>query len=80
MDFEVVGAVGTVTVATRGADGPGEVVLRVRGSSESYLAFSEEPIPKGSSVLVVESRAARSVTVVRLDGTPTPHLPHLPPT
>jgi hypothetical protein len=75
MDFDVVGSVGTLTVATRGPDGPGEVLVRVRGGSESLLAYSDEPIPKGASVLVVESRAARSVTVVRLDASPTPHLP-----
>jgi hypothetical protein len=75
MDFEVVGAIGTLTVATRGPDGPGEVLVRVRGASESLLAYSEAPIPKGTSVLVVEARAARAVTVIRLDESPAPHLP-----
>jgi membrane protein implicated in regulation of membrane protease activity len=63
---EVIGAVGTVTVATRGADGIGEVLLRLRGGSETYLARSEEPLPKGTQIVVVDVHGARTVTVVRL--------------
>ena len=64
MDDEVVGALGVLSVATRGADGPGEVVLRLRGGTESYLARSDEPIALGARVLVVESHGGRTVTVV----------------
>lgn len=66
--FSVVGLVGTVTVATRGRAGAGEVVLKVRGGSETYLAWSEQPLPKGTAVLVVEARAARALDVVPWSG------------
>jgi len=67
-DPYVVGTVGVLSVATRGADGPGEVLLTVRGGSESYLAWSERPLPRGAMVLVVESRGARAVDVVAWSG------------
>jgi hypothetical protein len=35
----------------------------MRGSKETFLAWSDEPLPKGSKVLVVEVRAARTVVV-----------------
>jgi hypothetical protein len=66
--FSVVGLVGVLVVATRGRAGPGEVLLRVRGGSETYLAWSERPLPKGAQVLVVEARAARTLDVVPWTG------------
>ena len=68
--FSVVGLVGTLTVATRGRAGAGEVVLKVRGGSETYLAWSQQPLPKGAAVLVVEARAARALDVVPWSGEP----------
>jgi membrane protein implicated in regulation of membrane protease activity len=62
-DLSPVGCTGVLVVGTRGADGPGEVVVKIRGGSEAYLAFSDEPLPKGTTVLVVETRGARSVVV-----------------
>jgi hypothetical protein len=59
-----VGCTGKLTVATRGADGPDEVLLTVRGGTEAYLAWSEEPLPKGATVLVFNSRGARTVDVM----------------
>jgi membrane protein implicated in regulation of membrane protease activity len=70
-DPEAVGQVGTLCVATRGSAGPGEVVIKIRGGSETYLAWSDEPLPKGTTVLVVEARGARAVNVVRWTGPPT---------
>jgi hypothetical protein len=58
-----IGVTATVTVATRGADGPGEVLATVRGSRESYLAWSPQPLAKGANVLVVGVRSARTVDV-----------------
>lgn len=75
MEFELVGTVGTLTTATRGPDGPGEVLVRVRGGSETLLAYSDDPIARGTSVLIVDVRGARGVTVVRMDESATPHLP-----
>ena len=74
-DSSVVGMVGTLAVGTRGRAGAGEVVLRVRGGSETYLAWSEQPLPRGTAVLVVEARAARSLEVVPWSGGPDPEPP-----
>jgi hypothetical protein len=62
-DEEVIGCWGVLTVATRGSAGPGEVVVKVRGGSEAFIAWSTEPLPKGSTVLVIESRGHRAVDV-----------------
>jgi hypothetical protein len=62
-DISVVGCVGSLVVATRGADGPGEVLVNVRGSTESYLAWSEQPLPRGAAVLVIDTRGPRTVVV-----------------
>lgn len=58
----VVGAVGRVTVPIP-RDGPGEVFLSVRGGTEAFAAWSDEPIEKNARVLVIESPSARSVIV-----------------
>ncbi len=62
-DTSVVGCIGQVIVATRGAAGPGEVLVRIRGGSEAFIAWSPEPLPKGATVLVIESRGTRTVDV-----------------
>ena len=66
-DESVVGTVGLLIIATRGKAGPGEVRVRVRGGSESFLAWSEAPLAKGTTVLITESRGPRSVDVVEWD-------------
>ncbi|MBS2538065.1 hypothetical protein KGQ20_35465 [Catenulispora sp. NF23] len=63
-DDAVIGCVGLLHVGTRGQRGPGEVVVRVRGGSEAFLAWSEQPLAKGTRVLVVESRGERAVDVI----------------
>ena len=62
-DVPVVGCVGTLVIATRGEGGAGEVLLSVRGSKEAFLAWSDEPLPKGTKVLVIDVRGARTVVV-----------------
>ena len=62
-DVSVVGCVGSLIVATRGVAGPGEVLLNVRGSKEAYLAWSEQPLPRGTEVLVIDIRGARTLLV-----------------
>ena len=52
------------SVGTRGSDGPGEVLVKIRGGSEAFLAWSDKPLPKGATVLVIESRGARAVDVI----------------
>ncbi|HZR53477.1 MAG TPA: hypothetical protein VFB06_28720 [Streptosporangiaceae bacterium] len=66
-DESCVGQVGVLTVATRGGSGPGEVRIKVRGGSETFIAWSEEPLPRGATVLVTESRGTRAVDVIEWD-------------
>jgi hypothetical protein len=63
-DEAVIGCTGLLLVGTRGTAGPGEVLVRVRGGSETFLAWSPEPLVKGTPVLVIESRGSRQVDVV----------------
>ena len=62
-DASLIGSIGVLTIATRGQAGPGEVLLKIRGGTECYIAWSPEPIAKGQTVLVIESRGSRNVNV-----------------
>ena len=59
----LIGSIGVISVSTRGAAGPGEVLVKIRGGSEAYIAWSPAPIARGATVLVIESRGERSVDV-----------------
>jgi hypothetical protein len=63
-DEAPIGRVGVLILGTRGANGPGEVLVRVRGGRETYIAWSEQPLPKDANVLIIESRGARTVDVI----------------
>jgi hypothetical protein len=63
-DEACIGTVGVLTVATRGVAGPGEVLIKIRGGTETFLAWSEKPLPRGATVLVIDSRGARTVDVI----------------
>ena len=63
-DESSIGRVGVLIVGTRGSAGPGEVLIKIRGGTEAFLAWSEKPLPKGATVLVIESRGARAVDVI----------------
>ncbi|HUC60046.1 MAG TPA: hypothetical protein VMA95_21780 [Streptosporangiaceae bacterium] len=58
-----IGCIGVITIATRGPVGPGEVQVQIRGGSEAFIAWSDEPLAKGTSVLVIEERGHRTVDV-----------------
>ena len=62
-DVSVVGCVGKLIVATRGEAGPGEGLLTVQGSEEACLAWSDQPLPRGTEVLVIDIRGARTLLV-----------------
>ena len=62
-DASVIGCIGTLTIGTRGASGPGEVLVKIRGGTETFIAWSPEPLPKNASVLVIDSRGGREVDV-----------------
>ncbi|HEY4464127.1 MAG TPA: hypothetical protein VGN41_15785 [Streptosporangiaceae bacterium] len=57
------------------ADGPGEVLLAVRGGSEAFAAWSEEPVPRHSRVVVIDCLSARSVLVMPFPHTAPPPNP-----
>jgi membrane protein implicated in regulation of membrane protease activity len=61
-DDQLQGKIGRVTVPIP-AGGPGEVVVSIRGGTERFGAWCEEPVSKHSSVVVVGIRSARSVDV-----------------
>jgi hypothetical protein len=63
-DDSAIGLVGVLTIATRGESGPGEVCVRIRGGSEKFLAWSQTPLPIGTTVLVSDSRGRRTVDVM----------------
>ncbi len=58
------GCTGKVIVATRGEQGPGEVLVNIRGGTEAYLAWSEQPLAKGTEVLVYNAREGRALDVM----------------
>ena len=62
-DVSLIGCVGVLAVATRGPAGPGEVLVKIRGGREAFIAWSPQPIRLGSTVLIIESRGTRAVDV-----------------
>lgn len=62
-DEALIGCIGKLSIASRGKNGPGEVVVSVRGGTEAFIAWSPQPLPKGATVLVIESRGHRTVDV-----------------
>ena len=50
-----------------GQAGPGEVLVKIRGGSEAFIAWSPEPLQKGTSVLVIDERGSRTVDVSAWD-------------
>jgi hypothetical protein len=65
-----IGCVGVLILGTRGSEGPGEVLVKVRGGREAYIAWSDAPIAEDATVLVIDSRGARAVDVIEWDGSP----------
>ena len=79
-DDSSVGRVGVLIVGTRGAAGPGEVLIKIRGGSEAFLAWSDKPLPEGATVLVIDSRGGRAVDVIEWEDAlgESPRIPGLP--
>jgi membrane protein implicated in regulation of membrane protease activity len=63
-DDQVVGRSGTVTTRIRGGDLPGEVQVAIRGGTESFIAYADQEIARGESILVFHSRGYRAVDVI----------------
>ena len=71
-NVSAIGCIGKIIVATRGEAGPGEVLVKIRGGSEAFIAWSREPLPKGTTVLVIDERGSRAVEVSAWDGSARP--------
>lgn len=66
-DESAIGRVGVIILATRGQAGPGEVRLRIRGGTESFIAWSQKSLPAGTTVLITDFRGRRTVDVTEWD-------------
>ncbi|GGZ48027.1 hypothetical protein GCM10010371_04240 [Streptomyces subrutilus] len=66
LDPDPVGLIGRVTVSIP-ADGPGEVLVPLRGGSEAFAAWSAAPVALHTQVVVTDRSSARSVTVEPLN-------------
>ncbi|MCW2494177.1 hypothetical protein [Jatrophihabitans sp.] len=62
-DDSPIGLAGRIVTPTRGTEGPGEVELRIRGGIETFIARSADPLPNGTSVIVLSTLGPRSVVV-----------------
>jgi hypothetical protein len=61
-DESIVGKLGIVVHAIQ--DGkPGEIVVHIRGGTETYMAYSDSDVPEQAEVLVIGKRSARTVEV-----------------
>ncbi len=73
-NVSAIGCIGKIIVATRGEAGPGEVLVKIRGGSEAFIAWSREPLLKGTTVLVIDERGSRAVEVSAWDDPLDPSL------
>ena len=66
-DDPVVGKLGIVThriVPGR----PGEIVVHIRGGTETYMAYADDELAEQTEVLVIGKRSARTVEVTPFTG------------
>ena len=61
-DEAVVGKIAIVTHRIQ-VGKPGEVVVRIRGGTETYMAYADTDLPEQAEVLVIAQRSARTVEV-----------------
>ena len=62
-DDQIVGKTGVVTHPIRSGK-PGEIVVHIRGGTETYMAYCDEDLPEKTEVLVIGKRSSRTVQVV----------------
>jgi len=67
-DDETTGMVGRVSVPIP-TDGPGEIILNIRGGSEAFTAYTQgdEALGKNARAVVVEQAGPRTVLVTAAD-------------
>jgi membrane protein implicated in regulation of membrane protease activity len=59
----LVGRIGTVCVAVRGGELPGEVRVVVDGLPHYYVAYCTQALPRDHEVLVICNRGGRQIDV-----------------
>ena len=64
MGESAVGKVGQVVHRVRGTAGPGEICVLVSGTYETFLAYSDTVLEKGSEALLISSHSSGSYNVV----------------
>lgn len=62
----VVGRRASVSFPVPGGSEPGEVLVRIRGGSEVFIAYCDQPLTLGTEVVVLVDRGARTVLVAPL--------------
>jgi hypothetical protein len=62
----LVGREAAVTATIPGGTRRGEVAVRVRGGTETYMALCDVPVDAGCQVVVLEDRGERTVFVTPL--------------
>jgi len=62
LDQDMIGKVGRVTLGISPGH-PGEIILAIRGGTETFAALSDESIAKNVRVVVVECLSGRTVSV-----------------
>ena len=66
-DESAIGTVGVLIVATRGQAGPGEVLDQDSRRIRELPGLVAKPLPKGTTVLVIEYLGPRTVDVMEWD-------------
>jgi hypothetical protein len=66
----VAGKPGVVITRIPGGERAGEIMVRIRGGTEAFLAYAGECIERGETVLVFNDRGHRQVDVIRSLGDP----------
>jgi hypothetical protein len=72
-----VGKVAKVVSRIRGTAGPGEVTVLVSGTYETYLAYCDTVLERGTEALLISSHSSGSFNVVPWPDTTTALLPEL---
>ena len=66
-DDPIVGKLGVVTHPIK-AGRPGEIVVHIRGGTETYMAYADTDLEEKTEVLVVAKRSNRTVEVTAFIG------------
>ena len=62
-DHQLIGKIGRLSGGIDPGE-MGEVMVPVRGGTEAYLAWSEQPLARGKTVLVYATRGGRTLDVM----------------